>query len=97
MNHFFFSIPTNVLDVMEDVGEEYNTHFSFEGMIIKENTAEGTVEQSYQGIDGLKSFICKYKKLLEENLEKKLKLKEVIEDRDEQNIVILESFIEELE
>lgn len=93
INRFFFSIPSNVLDIIEEAGEQLDTYFSFTDSTIKETANQSPEEVVYEGLSGLKQFISKCKQVLESNYSES----DPDNDQFDQNLSILEEFLQELD
>lgn len=100
---YFYSIPANVLDALNEGAEYYNYRLSFESSNIKEESLNDNKATMYEGLDGLIECITQWKNRFEENYNELAQVNkddaEKLQSLDwfEANQLTLEDFLTELE
>ena len=100
---YFYSIPANVLDALNEGAEYYNYHLSFESSKIKEDSLNNKKTTIYEGLDGLIECITQWKNRFEESYNELAQVNkddaEKLQSLDwfEANQLTLEDFLTELE
>ena len=68
-DHYFYSIPANVIDALTDAAELYSYTLLLKGSIITETAIHDDVVKSYEGIEGLIECLTGWKETFDGNFE----------------------------